>query len=375
MNLLIFDGEKAMFRNNNELLYASSEHIIKELKEEDKLALRATNKQFNTILTNQQVGPYTTKVAFTIAAANQYILKENFDLGYFLYTSAINSPSNLPAMLYKLLDLDMLNSLDVLTRFAKTEDLAETARLYSPEKIALDNGLNSSHTWVTNQAWFMGQLHREGDNKQVRSFVLLSELTPSYIKRRNFPDKFSALSKEISLAIKLGYTAEINNENQVQLNPPSKSFITTKFSDLSLTDEEINNACELVSQLSSLKEQVKKFVFNLKPIITKIDSLNSFGFLMYELPKNEIYKSIDTIFVNKTVDLNNLIKQLQKQLPGIANYLQLPEISSMTLFKSDINNTDNVKKVIVATLSKYVEAKQQQVEALEKANRTKGKRF
>ncbi|OGT65166.1 MAG: hypothetical protein A3J38_01195 [Gammaproteobacteria bacterium RIFCSPHIGHO2_12_FULL_45_9] len=196
-----------------------------------KLSLRKVSKCAHSALGTSEKPPYTSKVSFTVACAFMFSNAQYYNTAWYLYNKTCSSKSLNPAILYKLRD----KTFDKKTKFECGEFFMNECREYTPWE---------NHNWDVNRIWILAQIHKG------RSFVLLSELQPDYIFRK-FSYTYSAYAKEISIAIKAGYTISTNPDGFIILTPTANSSSCgAEVTDL--TGEEVVSALDSVSAAKSL---------------------------------------------------------------------------------------------------------------------------
>lgn len=335
--------------SNETALYTVLPFILPCLKTEETLLLRQTNKTLHeAIRINQEGTYYKTKAEFTIETMGTFSLsyihkprrhgeaitlesKAYFDLAWSLYHQASTSESQHPAMLYKLYDLDVLVSTNVLNKFAAGENLKITARMYCP---------NETHAWNVNQVWLLAQIHVR------RSFVILSDLTPNYIKRTEDPSAYSAFAREAASLIKIGYSIGLAKDGKhVQLSPPAIIAKRLTLADITPSDTEIEPSIELIN----LNKVVDKAIEHLSRFVEKINTSDFFELFSLDDPAEIIEKIIDTLLIdrNHTHKIMNLFLEKFNGNPNRPDWIPpLQKDNSVTLtFFNDYSEEREEKRI------------------------------
>lgn len=315
----------------------SINRILFFLDGKDKFALRKVSTGCQNLLKENQEAPYKNKVEFAIAVSGLFYKKAYFTIAWTNYHFTTTSTSMKPSMLYKIADMQQYRLDGTYQQFLAGEDAEKTGRVYCP---------GSLHAMDVNTTWLLANLHHH------RSFVIYSELSPAYVKRKDFPSVYSAFAKEVGTAIKAGYTISFTEEGRVQLNPSQhKSTEQLGIKDIIASDTEIQAAIDQVNDAKKIHQEAinaakhcrKLFVnieiYNLQELQLFLKSLSSVVDVMF----NELFSTCK----NKKIALDSLIKEFNLNKPDFSKNLL---VNNNLYF--DVNKIEITKRMLFSLLDK-----------------------
>lgn len=310
------------------------------LSDKDKLALRRVSKWMKDDVKNNQHDLYKNKAEFVLAIADIFYSQKYFEAAWKLYSKTAVSTSFYPAMLYKLKDLTLLFDNGLIQSFSKGEDLFSTGRKYCPVE----------HAWDTNQVWVLAQIHKG------RAFTMLSELSPQYVMRGNYPGVFSAFAKEVAMAIKAGYEVSINAAHQIQLNPDKYTDAAKfRFDELTPTEQEIKSAVKIIDDSKLEHRRAVQIARGLKKLFGDIENypLDELQQLHANLDET-ISSKIDLMILNAKYPklvMNSFVNEFNNNnLPSIKKF----DSPKLIRFFDRQNKVKKVKECIICALSNRV---------------------
>lgn len=392
--------EEARYLNIYRIIYKG---IFSFLQDKDKLALRLVSPDFNWLVRDRQdETPYKNKIHFVIAVADHFyrdgmLNKYHLTNAWRLYHAVTSSVDLNPAFFYKLCDADQLSHDGIFNQFGDNEDIYATGRIYQPIVRTWNSSnytIDGAHVWDTNLVWLLSNLHIE------RSFILCSELSSQNIKRREFPNVYSALAREVGTVIKAGYKISINNNGFVQLSPnqhnsientssilsqntntvmeellvkldmrdinvthsgqiklqPNKdqSIKKLRIADISVSDAEIQSAVDQVNDAKKSHAHAMRVASQFKSLFEYIESL---AVEEREIFLEDVLKLADNIFrdlflfcKNKKIALESFVKAFNNEFYFLT--IKLPAINHDFYFEE--NQIEKIKKIILLLLKKQI---------------------
>lgn len=290
----------------SQLLFFSSD--------KEKLALRNVRLDWRSSLKKHVIAPYKNKVDFVLGVGGMFYDKEYLERAWSIYHYTTTSKSLKPAILYKLTDMTEFRLDGTMDTFLQGENSRATGRVYGPGDL---------HAWDVNQVWVLAQVHH------ARPFVIYSELNDKNKMRRNQPTVYSAFTKEVSTAIKAGYTISITDNNRIQLNPDSDKPIQQQLTidDIQVNANDNNLAVKKVTDAKLINKNAIKSAKMIKALFEKIETYNHDELVQF---KESIKSTISDI-------LDNLFTDCSMKKLALTSFLNEYN-ANQSLYMSEIHN-------------------------------------
>lgn len=290
------------------------------LDENAKLNIRVTSKFFLEFLEAETSRPYKTEVEFLLGVTGDFFQDEKEFLGsYAYYKTMSNNVSDQPAVLYKLSD-DQAKKYIVNYLGSPKVRHSKIDHRYNP---------GVDHGWGRNYAWMLG-----GFDAGL-SYVILSPLNAKNTERNTDSNQISAFANEIGMAINVGYTVSVNEQNKIVLLPPAK--LKQKIRPKALLLKDSNTAFTLFDSINSeanIIRAVKKIQFHLALIQKTVKEATT----KTELASIKLQIEASIISTAKLV-----VQDLQNHKIAIAKFIdccsEIPEFKKLDFFnKTEKNN-------------------------------------
>jgi len=284
-----------------------------------KLALRNVCLDWRSSLKKHIVAPYKDKVDFVLGVGGMFYDKAHLEVAWRVYHNTTTSKSLKPAMLYKLTDMTRFKIDGTYDAFLQGEYGGITGRVYSP---------GDMHAWDVNQVWLLAQLHH------ARPFVIYSELNDQNKMRRNQPTVYSAFTKEVSTAIKAGYTISITDNNRIQLNSDSDKPIQQQLTidDIQVNAHDNNLAVNNVTDAKLINKKAIKCAKMFKALFEEIETYNHDELVQFQQStKSTVSDILDNLFTDcsmKKLALTSFLNEYNINQPLYMSRIQHRESKS-----------------------------------------------
>lgn len=330
----------------------------------DLLNVRTVNKEHLNFL-KQFSGPYKNKKRFIMANTGIYFSKTAFDAAWYVYVNTKNSNSFKSAMLYKLQAFIYISDF-VLNIFNQNESLTETQRKYDPP--------DDDHSWVVNQTWVLAQIHKG------RGFSLLSDITEDFVMRKDYPQQYSALVKELAAMFKADYIVSDVVYTNCQHSKyrmqfiPSKSYkemVSLSVEDLNVTDNDCKEAVNFRNKIIEECDKAKAAANNIKMLFSQIEKESENLDFLQEMKTNlegylaDAVKNVGDGLKDgrlNRVMLDQFVKEFNSSLAVGAKALPERENTRAAFFEVDVKSRvdllmEGIVQALNARLDEFIQKK------------------